>query len=229
MKEPRGERLDLRRVRVLVRQRLRQGRRRARAAFWPVVTAAVAAGLAWAVAFYALGHVEPFFAPVAAWVCLGFNADRQVRKVAELAIGVTLGVGFGELVASLIGTGVPQIMLVIVVAALMARFVDRGHTLTIQAGVQGVVIVALPVVATDGATGRWTDALVGGAFALLVGASVHRPVAPSVMDRCPGRGRLRAAGRCPHPGRRAAPGAAAGQRQLQRPGPDARHIGRRHR
>ena len=168
MKEPSGERLDLRRVRVLVRQRLRQGRRRARAAFWPVVTAAVAAGLAWAVAFYALGHTEPFFAPVASWVCLGFNADRQVRKVAELAIGVTLGVGFGELVASLIGTGVPQIMLVIVVAALMARFVDRGHTLTIQAGVQGVVIVALPVVATDGATGRWTDALVGGAFALLV-------------------------------------------------------------
>ncbi|HLS74593.1 MAG TPA: FUSC family protein [Actinomycetaceae bacterium] len=174
MKEPSGERLDLRRVRVLVRQRLRQGRRRARAAFWPVVTAAVAAGLAWAVAFYALGHVEPFFAPVAAWVCLGFTADRQVRKVAELAIGVSLGVGFGELVAYFIGTGVPQIMLVIVVAALMARFVDRGHTLTIQAGVQGVVIVALPVVATDGATGRWTDALVGGAFALLVAVLTPR-------------------------------------------------------
>lgn len=168
------ERLDLRRLGVLVRMRLRQGRRRVRAAFFPIVTAAVAAGLAWAVAFYWLGHAEPFFAPVAAWVCLGFDADRQVRKVAELAVGVTLGVGFGEVVAYFIGTGVPQIMLVIVVAGLMARFVDRGHTLTIQAGVQGVVIVALPVLATDGAIGRWTDALVGGSFALLVAVLTPR-------------------------------------------------------
>lgn len=174
MTEPSAERLDLRRVWVLTRQRLRQGRRRAKAAFWPVVTAALAAGLAWSVAFYGLGHDEPFFAPVAAWVCLGFSADRQVRKVAELAIGVSLGVGFGELIAYFIGTGAPQIMLVIVVAALMARFVDRGQMLTVQAGVQGIVIVALPVIATDGATGRWTDALVGGSFALLVAVLTPR-------------------------------------------------------
>ena len=174
MSDPRPERLDLRRVRVLVQMRLRQGRRRVRAAFVPVATAAVAAGLAWAVAFYLLGHHQPFFAPVAAWVCLGFSADRQVRKVAELAIGVSLGVAFGELVAYFIGTGVLQIMLVIVVAALMARFVDRGQMLTVQAGVQGIVIVALPVAAIDGPTGRWTDALVGGSFALLVAVLTPR-------------------------------------------------------
>ncbi len=170
MVEPRSgdERIDVRRLRVLVRQRLRGGRRRVRAAFVPVLTAAVAAGLAWAVAFYVLGHAQPFFAPVAAWVCLGFNADREVRKVAELAIGVSLGVALGELVAYFLGTGVLQVMFVIVVGALLARFVDRGQMLTVQAGVQGIVIVALPVAAIDGPTGRWTDALVGGSFALLV-------------------------------------------------------------
>ncbi len=162
------ERMDLRRLRVLVRQRLRGGRRRVRAAAVPVLTAAVAAGLAWAVAYYWLGHAQPFFAPVAAWVCLGFNADREVRKVAELAIGVALGVALGELIAYIFNTGVLQIMLVIVLGALLARFVDRGQMLTIQAGVQGIVIVALPVAAIDGPTGRWTDALVGGSFALLV-------------------------------------------------------------
>lgn len=169
MAQPSGaERTDLRRLLVLVRQRLRGGRRRVRAAAGPVLVAAVAAGLAWAVAFYGLGHAQPFFAPVAAWVCLGFSADREVRKVAELAFGVTLGVGLGELVAYLVGTGVLQVMLVIVVGALLARFIDRGQMLTIQAGVQGIVIVALPVAAIDGPTGRWTDALVGGTFALLV-------------------------------------------------------------
>src|SRR5690625_5104491 len=126
MSEPRSgtDRLDLRRLLVLVRQRLRGGRRRVRAAAVPVLTAAVAAGLAWALAFYGLGHSQPFFAPVAAWVCLGFSADREVRKVAELAIGVTLGVGLGELVAYFIGTGGLQIMLVLVLGALLARFVD---------------------------------------------------------------------------------------------------------
>ncbi|PYF99498.1 Uncharacterized membrane protein YgaE, UPF0421/DUF939 family [Georgenia satyanarayanai] len=166
--EGREDRLDLRRLLVLVRQRLRGGRRRVRAAALPVVIAAVAAGLSWAVAHYWLGHAQPFFAPIAAWVCLGFSADREVRKVAELALGVALGVALGELVAYVFNTGVLQIMLVIVVGALLARFVDRGPMLTIQAGVQGIVIVALPVAAIDGPTGRWTDALVGGSFALLV-------------------------------------------------------------
>src|SRR5690606_25794172 len=170
MSEPRSgtDRLDLRRLLVLVRQRLRGGRRRVRAAALPVLVAAVAAGLSWAVAHYGLGHAQPFFAPIATWVCLGFSADREVRKVAELAFGVTLGVGLGELVAYVIGAGVFSIMLVIVLGALLARFIDRGQMLTIQAGVQGIVIVALPVAAIDGPTGRVTDALVGGSFALLV-------------------------------------------------------------
>src|SRR5699024_2915867 len=140
------------------RQQARQGTRRVRSAALPVLLAAVAAGLAWAVAHYALGHEQPFFAPIAAWVCLGFSPSRQIRKVAELAVGVSLGVAFGELVAHLLGTGPLQIVAVIVIASLLARFVDRGAMLTVQAGVQGIVIVALPAIGTaDGAAGRWID------------------------------------------------------------------------
>src|SRR5699024_5901703 len=110
-------------------------------------------------------------APIAAWVCRGFSPSRQIRKVAELAVGVSLGVAFGELVAHLLGTGPLQIVAVIVIASLLARFVDRGAMLTVQAGVQGIVIVALPAIGTaDGAAGRWIDALIGGAFALAVAA-----------------------------------------------------------
>lgn len=165
----RTERLDLRRLLVRIRLRMRQGARRVRSALFPIVAAALAAGLAWGIAHYGLGHSQPFFAPIATWVCLGYSSSREVRKVAELAIGVTLGVVLGEIVAYVAGTGIVQIVVVIVVAALMARFIDRGQMLTVQAGVQGVVIVALPAVTmTDGITGRWTDALIGGACALLV-------------------------------------------------------------
>ncbi len=157
-------------LRTLPRRiRLRQGIARVRTAFWPIVQAALAAGVAYGIATVVLGHTQPFFAAIAAWVCLGFSFDRELRKVAEVAAGVALGVALGDVMVHLIGSGWWQIALVMGVSALIARFVDRGPLVTIQAGVQAGVVVGLPAsVATNGAFGRWTDALVGGGVALLV-------------------------------------------------------------
>ncbi|WP_166850805.1 aromatic acid exporter family protein [Isoptericola sp. BMS4] len=151
------------------RIRVRQGVSRLRTSFWPVLQAALAAGVAYGLATVVLGHEQPFFAAIAAWVCLGFSFDRELRKVAEVAVGVAVGVALGDLMVHVIGSGWWQIALVMGASALIARFIDRGPLLTIQAGVQAGVVVGLPAaVATSGALGRWTDALVGGAVALLV-------------------------------------------------------------
>jgi len=157
-------------LRTLPRRiRVRQGLARVRVAFWPIVQAALAAGVAYGIATVVLGHTQPFFAAIAAWVCLGFSFDRELRKVAEVAAGVALGVALGDLMVHVIGSGWWQISLVMGVSALIARFVDRGPLVTIQAGVQAGVVVGLPAsVAFNGAFGRWTDALVGGGVALLV-------------------------------------------------------------
>lgn len=162
-------------VRVQVAARARQGWSRVRSAFVPVLQAAVAGGIAYAIAYSVLGHSAPFFAPVSAWVALGFTADRDLRRVAELAVGVAIGVGLGDLVVHGIGTGAWQVALVLFVAAMVARFLDRGPMLTTQAGVQAIVIVGLPAVsASGGPVGRWTDALVGGVVALAVAALTPR-------------------------------------------------------
>jgi len=148
---------------------VRQGRGRVRAALVPVAQACIAAGAAYAIAFYAFGHNYPFFAAIVAWVTLGFEPFREVRKVAELTIGVAIGVLLGDLVVHVIGAGWWQIALVLGVSALIARFVDRGPALAMQAGVQSIVIVGLPAfAATGGSFGRWLDALVGGVIALAV-------------------------------------------------------------
>jgi uncharacterized membrane protein YgaE (UPF0421/DUF939 family) len=139
------------------------------AAWLPVAESALAGAAAYAVAFYLLGHQYPFFAPVAAWVALGFSRNREPRRVAELAVGVAIGVGAGDLVVHLIGSGWWQMALVLVASALLARFVDRGAVLTMQAGVQAIVIVGLPT-ASGGPLGRWVDAAIGGAMALAVTA-----------------------------------------------------------
>ncbi len=156
------------RRRLVFRTRLRQGGWRVRVAFWPIVQASLAAGIAYLIARYGLGHTAPFFAPVCAWVCLGFSQDRELRRTVEVAVGVAIGVGLGDLVVHFIGSGWWQVSVVLAASTLAARFIDRGVLLTVQAGVQSLVIVGLPALGTAGPLGRWIDALVGGAIALAV-------------------------------------------------------------
>ena len=157
------------RLDVRVEVRVRQGWARVRAAWFPILQASIAAAIAFAIARYAVGHPYPFFAPVSAWVALGFTTDRSVRRVAELAVGVAIGVALGDLLVHLIGNGAWQVAVVLFLAAIIARFIDRGQMLTTQAGVQALVIVGLPAIsATGGPLGRWIDAAIGGAVALAV-------------------------------------------------------------
>lgn len=167
-----GRRVDARRWKVLLTVRARLGARRVRESFVPILTAAVTAGVAYFVSHEVLGHSVPMFAPIAAWLVLGHSADRQLRRSMEFGVGVTLGVWLGEIFLLLFGAGPVQITVVLLLSALTAKFLDRGVLLTTQAGVQAVVIVAMPasVIAADGALGRWADALVGAVLAILVTA-----------------------------------------------------------
>lgn len=154
---------------VVAEARVRQGWSRVRASWFPILQASVAGAIAFAIGHSLLGHPFPFFAPVSAWIALGFTTDRPLRRVAELSVGVALGVGLGDLVVHVIGSGWWQVAVVLFVSAVLARFIDRGAVLTTQAGVQAIVIVGLPALGSSGGPlGRWTDALVGGAVALAV-------------------------------------------------------------
>jgi uncharacterized membrane protein YgaE (UPF0421/DUF939 family) len=154
-------------LRLQVESRLRAGWARVRASWLLILQASLAAGVAYGIARYVAGHPAAFFAPVSAWIALGFSRNRNVRRVAELAVGVAIGVGAGDLVVHVIGSGVWQMALVLLVAALLGRFLDRGLMLTTQAGVQAIVIVGLPQT-TGSPFGRWVDALIGGGVALAV-------------------------------------------------------------
>lgn len=155
------------RVGLFARSRVRQGSARVRSA-WPWVAQAAGAGMiSYALGLWVLGHPAPFFAPITTWLALGFTANREVRKVAELSVGVAIGVAAGDLVVHLIGSGIWQLGLVLFVAALLGRFLDRSALVTTQAGVQAIVIVGLPAIG-GGPFGRWLDAVAGGLVALAV-------------------------------------------------------------
>ena len=143
------------------RTSLRQRRARVRSKLWAVGQCAVAAGVAWTVATQVFGHVTPIFAPVAAVVSLGTSYGQRLRRVAEVSVGVAIGVFVGDAITAWLGSGGWQIALIVALAMMTALLLDQGVLFVNQAAIQAIFVSAL--VPTAGAAfTRWTDALIGG-------------------------------------------------------------------
>lgn len=155
------------------RTSLRQRRARLRSKTWQIGQCALAAGVAWVLAADVFGHTTPFFAPVAAVVSLGTSYGQRLRRVAEVALGVAIGVLVGDALTHWLGSGGWQMTLIVALAMTTALLAGQGVLLVNQAAVQAIVVSAL--VAPPGAAFlRWTDALIGGSVALVAAAAVPR-------------------------------------------------------
>lgn len=174
--EARPKRFDRRRWGVFLLAQGRQGVRRVRGSFVPILQAAAAASAAWLIAEWLFGRINPMFAPIAAFVCLGFKADRVPRKVVEMGVGATAGVLLGELFALWFEVGWWQIGLALMAGALTGRFLDKGDLTTFQAAVNAVVVLCLSwwQAVIGGVGGRWMDAIVGAAVAFVVAVLLPR-------------------------------------------------------
>jgi uncharacterized membrane protein YgaE (UPF0421/DUF939 family) len=157
------------------RSSLAARQQRLRNKWWHIAQCAVAAGIAWLVASDLLGHPTPFFAPIAAVASLGTSYGQRLRRVGEVAIGVAIGVLVGDLLVAGIGTGWWQLMLIVALAMSTAVLLDGGQLFIAQAAIQSIVVSTL-MPDPGAALTRWTDALVGGAVALVAATVV--PAAP---------------------------------------------------
>ena len=163
--------------RMWTRGRTSAGQRyaRLRAKRFHIAQCALAAGAAWFVASDLFGHPTPFFAPIAAVVSLGTSYGQRLRRVAEVTLGVAIGVLVADLLVQLIGSGAWQLLLVVALAMSTALLLDGGQIFVTQAAVQSIVVSTL-IPDPDAALVRWTDALIGGAVALV--AATVAPAAP---------------------------------------------------
>lgn len=147
--------------------------RRVRSKTWHLGQCAVAAGVSWWLAADLVGHRAPVFAPIVAVVCLGTSYRQRLRRVAEVTVGVAVGLAVADLFLALLGSGPWQIGLIVLLAMSAALFLDTGVLLTTQAAVQSIFVVALVAAPHDAVT-RWLDAAIGGAVALVAAAIVPR-------------------------------------------------------
>lgn len=155
------------------RTSMRERLYRLRSKSWHIGQAAAAAAVAWLIAKDLLGHDTPFFAPIAAVLSLGTSYGQRLRRVAEVTVGVALGVFLADLLVVLLGTGWWQVGLVVALAMSAAFLLDAGNLFVTQAAIQSIIVVTL-IPDPDAALARWSDALVGGAVAIVAATVVPR-------------------------------------------------------
>jgi uncharacterized membrane protein YgaE (UPF0421/DUF939 family) len=151
-----------------VRDGLSAGYGRLRTSVWPVAQAAVAASLAYFLADVIIGHGQPFFAPIAAVICLSVTLGRRNRRAVELVFGVAVGLMVADLLVLVIGNGTLQIAVVVLLAMAAAVFFGGGTLLVNQAAVSAILVVVLQPPEAVFSPDRFVDALIGGGVALAI-------------------------------------------------------------
>lgn len=139
---------------------------RLRQALPVVAQCAGAAGIAWWVASTLLGHQRPVFAAIAAIICLAGGQGERARQAVDLVAGVLAGVVVGELVRYTgSGSGVIQVVAVVVLGMLAAVAIDFRRLAYIQGAASALFVLVLPPLQNPAS--RFVDAVVGGALGLL--------------------------------------------------------------
>jgi len=147
-----------------------------------IVQVTLAATVAWVIATELLDHARPFFAPVSAIVTLGVTLGERPRRAAELALGVALGIAVADLFIILLGSGTPQLALVVLLAMSAALLLGRGELFATQAAVSAALVATLEPPSDGVSFARFLDALVGGGVALTTSALVL-PANPVALVR----------------------------------------------
>lgn len=161
-------------MRRLSAERPRDRLRRLRALRWPILETAGAAVVAWYLAKLLLSGDETAFAPIAAIICLGATFGQQRERALELTGGVVVGVLIADLLVLLLGTGPPQVGLMVVLAMSAAVLLGGGTLLMVEAGVSAVIIGSTAPDA-DLILLRPIEALIGGSVAFVVHLLVFPP------------------------------------------------------
>ncbi|MFY1693157.1 FUSC family protein [Plantactinospora sp. WMMB782] len=147
------------------------------------VQAGLAAALAWIVSRHFLGNPDPVFAPIAAIGTVASSVGQRLRRSVELIIGVAVGIGVGDLLIFVIGSGAWQLGVVVTLGIVLTIFLGGGPAVVNQAAATAVLIVALTPASPDIESLRVIDALVGGFIALAV-IALLLPVNPlRLVDR----------------------------------------------
>ncbi|MBO0865417.1 MAG: FUSC family protein, partial [Mycobacterium sp.] len=117
-----------------------------------------------------LGHHNPFFAPIAAAVCLWATNLVRAQLAVEMMIGVGLGIGVGTAVHAVLGSGPIAMGTAVLISLCAAVLIGRGSMpqrpmFVNQTTMSAILILAFPH--TGFGLERLFDASIGGSLAVV--------------------------------------------------------------
>ena len=115
-------------------------RQRVHGHLWPILQTAVAATGAWYIAVLLGVERRPAFAAIAAIVSLGAAFGERRQRAVQLIGGVMLGIVLADLLIRGIGTGLPQIGLLVVLAMVAAVVLGGSELLVTEAAVSAILV-----------------------------------------------------------------------------------------
>ena len=146
---------------------------RVKDSLWQIMQLVLASTIAYLIARYGLGHPVPLLAVTVAISSLGFARDTRPGRVATTALAMVMGVVLSETMLVLFGPGALQLLVVILLALLLARFISPNPTFALTVAIQAVLVQLLEA-PTGGDFARVIDGLIGGLVALAFTALVPR-------------------------------------------------------
>jgi uncharacterized membrane protein YgaE (UPF0421/DUF939 family) len=152
------------------------GPRRLRDRMLPILQTATAAVAAWYIAAALLPDPRPVFASIAAVISVGATYGQRGERAVQLVLGVVLGITMADLIIQVIGTGAPQLGLMVLLAMSVAVFLGAGEIVVVEAAVSAILLVALDPAAGDGfSPNRILEAAIGGGITLAMSFVLFPP------------------------------------------------------
>jgi uncharacterized membrane protein YgaE (UPF0421/DUF939 family) len=158
--------------RIHLRLRARTAISRVGASLPAIVQILVAVAAAYSLAHWGLGHATPLLAVTVTISSLGFARDARPRRVAESLLGILLGVGLADVLSYFLGSGLWQLVLVLLTVFVVGRAISPNPAFAVAAGIPSALVMLLAEHTV--LFSSTLDALTGGATALLATALVPR-------------------------------------------------------
>src|SRR4051812_24176419 len=151
---------------MTIAARITTARRRLNARAFAILQTAVAALVAWYVCILVLPDPKPLFACIATVVSIGASHGAHRQRATQLVLGVVTGLAVADVIVHFIGTGAPQMAIMVVLAMLVAVLLNGSELVISEAAVSAMLLVMTS--SGSFSPNRILEAMIGGAVALTV-------------------------------------------------------------
>jgi len=144
-------------------------RRRLNARTFAIVQTAIAALIAWYLCVLLLPDPQPIFACIATVISIGATHGAHRQRATQLVAGVVTGLAVADLIIHFIGTGAPQLAVMVILAMSVAVLLNGSELVISEAAVSAMLLV-MTGPSGNGAfsPNRILEAAIGGAVALAI-------------------------------------------------------------